>query len=85
MILEGIKSLSPEKEDPLSDPDTLVEAVRIGILDAPQLKGSEIAKGQLKTRMVSGALYAYDEKDGRIIPEKERIENILINHNLIKR
>ena len=84
MILEGIKSLSPEKEDPLSDPDTLVEAVRIGILDAPQLKGSEIAKGQLKTRMVSGALYAYDEKDGRIIPEKERIENILINHNLIK-
>ncbi len=84
LILEAIESLGLDKVDPLSDPDTLVEAVRMGILDAPQLKGSKIAKGQLKTRMVSGALYAYDEENARIIHERERIENILKEYNLIR-
>lgn len=79
VIIDSIISLSPEIEDPLTDPDTLVEAVRLGILDAPQLKGSNIAKGELKTRMVSGALFAYDEENARIIPEKERIETIFKN------
>lgn len=84
IILEAIESLGLDKLDPLSDPDTLVEAVRMGILDAPQLKGSKIAKGQLKTRMVSGALYAYDEEETRIVPERERVENILREYNLIR-
>lgn len=77
IIIESIKSLNPNIEDPLTDPETLTEAVRIGILDAPHLQGSQIAKGQLKTRMVSGGLYAYDEKQKKIIREKERI-NILL-------
>ena len=77
IIIEAIKSLSPNKEDPLSDPETLNEAVRIGILDAPHLQGSEIAKGKLKTRLVSGALYAYDDEKGKIIGEKERINKLL--------
>lgn len=77
IIIESIKSLNPNIKDPLTDPETLTEAVRIGILDAPHLQGSQIAKGQLKTRMVSGGLYAYDEKQKKIIREKERI-NILL-------
>ncbi len=77
LIIDSIKSLSPEIDDPLTDPDTLVKAVKLGILDAPQLKGNSIAKGELKTRMVSGALYAYDEESAKIIHEKERLEAIL--------
>lgn len=77
IILNGIKSLGRGVEDPLSDPDTLVRAVKAGILDAPHLKGNPVAKGKLKTRMVKSALFAYDEENVRIIPEKERIENIL--------
>lgn len=77
IIIASIKSLSPNIEDPLTDPATLAEAVRIGILDAPQLKGNAIAPGVLKTRMVSGGLDAYDDQKGRIIGEKERI-NILL-------
>ena len=84
IIIEAIKSLSPNKEDALTDPDTLVEAVKIGILDAPQLKGNSIAKGELKTRMVSGSLYPYDEKEARIIPEVERIDRIMANYKLMK-
>ena len=79
IILDGIKSLGRGVEDPLSDPDTLVRAVKSGILDAPHLKGNSIARGELKTRMVKSALFAYDEENVRIIPEEERIENILKN------
>ncbi|MDR7857714.1 methionine synthase [Tissierella sp.] len=74
IIIDAIKSLNLKVEDPLSDPETLTEAVRVGILDAPQLIGSKVAKGQLKTRIVSGGLYCYDEKQGKIITEKERID-----------
>lgn len=84
VIIESIKLLNPNVEDPLIDPWTLNEAVRIGILDAPQLKGSKIAKGQLKTRMVSGGLYAYDENQGKIISEKERINILLKEEGYLK-
>ena len=77
VIIGSIVSLNPEKEDPLTDPDTLVEAVKLGILDAPQLKGNSVARGELKTRIISGALCAYDEDNARVIPEKERLENIV--------
>lgn len=79
IILNSIRSLNREVEDPLSDPDTLIQAVKLGILDAPQLKGSSVARGELKTRMVKSALFAYDEENAGIIPEKERIENIFKN------
>ncbi|MBU5439955.1 cobalamin B12-binding domain-containing protein [Tissierella sp. MSJ-40] len=82
LIIDSIKSLTLDIEDPLGDPDILVEAVKIGILDAPHLIGSNIAKGQLKTRVVSGGLYAYDEKEARIISEKERIKKIFKEENL---
>lgn len=79
IIIEAIKSLKKNEIDPLTDPEVLTEAVRIGILDAPHLQGSEIAKGELKTRMVSGALYAYDEENGNIIGERERVNKLLQN------
>lgn len=84
IIIDSIKSLNPNVEDPLTDPNTLTEAVRIGILDAPHLQGSKIAKGGLKTRMVSGGLYAYDEKQGKIITEKERIDILIREAGYLK-
>lgn len=83
VIIDAIKSLNTNIEDPLSDPETLTEAVRIGILDAPQLIGSKIARGHLKTRIVSGGLYAYDDEQKKIIGEKERID-ILTKERLSK-
>lgn len=77
VIIEAIKSINPDVEDPLSNPQTLVKAVELGILDAPHLVGTNIAKGQLKTRMVSGGLYAYDENQGKIITEQERIDTLM--------
>lgn len=84
IIIEAIKSLKKNDIDPLIDPEVLTEAVRIGILDAPHLQGSEIAKGELKTRIVSGALYAYDEENGRIIEERERVNKVLKKAGYLK-
>lgn len=77
LILEAIKSLSPGVRDPLSNPITLAKAVEVGILDAPHLKGNPAAYGELTTRLVNGALYAYDTKNGKIIQEKDRLQKIM--------
>jgi len=84
LVIEAIKSIGEGAEDPLSDPDTLARAVKLGILDAPQLKGNKAAKGELKTKMVSGSLYPYDEENGRIIYEKERLEEIMAEYRVNK-
>lgn len=42
------------------------------------------AKGQLKTKMVSGSLYAYDDENNKIISEKERIEKIMMEYKINK-
>lgn len=77
LILEAIETIGKTSDSPLSDPRVLSKAVELGILDAPHLKGNTIGKGELKTRMVDGALYAYDLEEKRVIPEKERLEKIL--------
>lgn len=80
LILEAIKVLNPTAKDPLSDVETLSRAVEIGLLDTPQFKGNSAAKGKLTTRLVNGALYPYDTREGRVISERERIDRIIKNN-----
>ena len=78
VLLNAIKQIADEDvEDPWTDPETLGRAVRIGLLDAPHLKGSECAKGEMKTRIINGACYAVDPETGKPLSEKERVERIL--------
>ncbi|MBZ4655758.1 MAG: cobalamin B12-binding domain protein, partial [Thermoanaerobacter sp.] len=77
ILLEAIKNLAPHSPDPLADPDVLALAIKIGLLDAPHLKGNKYAKGVLQTKVIDGACYAYDYEKQRIIPEEERVEKIL--------
>ena len=77
IILDAIKSIGPDDRDPLTDPETLTKAVKIGILDAPHLKGNPACSGTLNTRVISGALYAYDKDRKKIITEEERMNRIL--------
>jgi hypothetical protein len=79
VIVEAIKRLGRGKaKDPLTDPDVLARAVKIGLLDAPQLKGNPFACGQVRTRIINGANYAVDE-EGNILSEKERVRRIFAN------
>ena len=78
VLLNAIKRIAPDgTEDPLSDPETLGRAVRTGLLDAPHLKGSEIARGAKVTKVINGACYAVDPRTGKPISEQDRIRRIL--------
>ncbi len=74
LVLKAIQQLGAgETDDPFSDPEILAKAVAAGILDAPQLKGSSVAPGQVKTRLWQGACRLWDEGSGRVIGEQDRL------------
>jgi methylmalonyl-CoA mutase cobalamin-binding subunit len=75
-LLDAIRALSPDLADPLADPATLARAVRIGLLDAPQLVNNPYAPGAIRTRSVDGAIVAVDEA-GDPLAERERIDRVL--------
>lgn len=72
VIIDAIKNLGKDREDPLTDPEILYKAVETGILDAPGLLGFSVAKGRIKTSAINGAIYALNE-EGKILKEKERL------------
>jgi methylmalonyl-CoA mutase cobalamin-binding subunit len=76
LTLHAIRSLSPGSADPLTDPEALGQAVRLGIMDAPHLKNSRIARGTIHTRIINGACEAVDEK-GYPINELQRLAAFL--------
>lgn len=76
IILSAIKSIAKKEEDFLS-PENIYDAVRYGILDAPALRGSSVAKGLVKTKIINGANCCVDDR-GNLITEKERIERLFL-------
>lgn len=72
-LIEKIKEIGKDKKDPLIDPETLYNAVKLGILDAPGLTGFSVAKGEIRCEVINGANYALDE-NGKILKEKERLK-----------
>jgi methylmalonyl-CoA mutase cobalamin-binding subunit len=62
--------------DPFSDPATIAAAVSAGLLDAPHLAGSQVARGQVETRLVNGACVAVDPSSGKPLFEEERIRRL---------
>lgn len=65
------------EEDPLTDPVILAKAVRLGILDAPQLQNNPFAPGKVKTRIIDGKCLAVDQ-NGKPLTEKERLEQLAL-------
>jgi len=78
VLLDGIGRLAESHvRDPLTDPHTLARAVTVGLLDAPHLKGSRIARGEIVTRIVDGACQAVDPVTGKVLSESDRVERVL--------
>ncbi len=79
VLLDVIKETADEDiEDPLIDSRTIAKSIKLGLLDAPHLKGSKFAKGEIVTRMIDGACRAVHPESGRILSERERIELLKI-------
>jgi hypothetical protein len=75
-IVDAIRELGADRvEDPLFDPATLANAIKIGLLDAPQMKNNLYVPGQVRTRVSQGAIVAVDE-EGNILTEQERIRRV---------
>ena len=77
LLIEAFKELGNKKHDPLIDPDILTQAITSGLLDAPDLKGNETAKGEIKTGIIDGACVSLDPITNKILPEGKRIKKIL--------
>jgi hypothetical protein len=76
LTLDAIRSLAPtDVHDPFCHPATLTRAVRLGILDAPQLKNNPYGRGRIRTQIVDGTCQAVD-MDGRPLTEKVRLEKL---------
>lgn len=59
-------------DDPLAHPPTLARAVKVGLLDSPQLQRNPFARGAIRTRALDGAVVAVDEA-GHPLSERDRI------------
>jgi hypothetical protein len=73
VLLAALRAFGAGEEDPLASPRVLAEAIRLGLLDAPHLKGNPHAAGLLQTRSVNGALYAVDPDSKKVLRETERL------------
>jgi hypothetical protein len=75
--LQAIKHLGENiSEDPWADPAVLWKSVKLGILDAPQLKNNPFALGHVKTRILNGSCVATNA-EGLPVREACRLENLL--------
>jgi hypothetical protein len=78
LLLKNIKKVAAdEADDPWTDPGTLSNAIKVGLLDAPHLRGNPHAAGQIFTQMKGGACVPVDLNTGETLSEKERITRIL--------
>ncbi|MGC8779124.1 MAG: methionine synthase, partial [Candidatus Caldatribacteriaceae bacterium] len=75
LLLDTIRKLKENEEEPFLSPGVLTEAVRKGLLDAPHLWGNPEALGKARTKIVNGVLRPVDE-EGRVISERERLRKL---------
>ncbi len=78
VIINEIQRIAPKgTADPLADFGTLSQAVKIGILDTPQLKNNPFGRGIITSRIDDrGACNAVDSVTQNPISEKERISSL---------
>ena len=78
VTLDAIKTIAPASvSDPWTDPATLAKSVSLGIMDAPQLRNNDFARGEIITRIDErGACVAVDAA-GKLISERERLKEFL--------
>jgi hypothetical protein len=76
LLLDAIVQLQAGTGDPFTDADVLAQAVALGLLDAPHLRGNAAGRGTIVTRMVNGACVAVDSSTGNTLPEEARIARL---------
>jgi hypothetical protein len=83
-LLRAIEEIYDGEGPAFTNPEVLFEAVKLGILDAPQLKGT-VARGAIVTKIIGGACRAVDQGTQLILPEKNRLKKAPLKTGDIKR
>ena len=79
-LIEAMKRLKRgRREDPLTSPDVLAEAVAEGLLDAADLAGSIVAKGRITTAIVNGSSVIVDPAACRPVSESDRVRELAVS------
>lgn len=73
VLIAALRALGEGEEDPLTSPRVLAEAIKLGVIDAPHLKGNPHAAGLLETRPVKGAIHPVDPGTKKVLSEAERL------------
>ena len=73
VLIAALRALGEGEEDPLTSPAVLAEAIKLGLLDAPHLKGNPYAAGLLETRTVKGAIEAVHPQTKEVLEERDRL------------
>lgn len=77
VILDELYKRGKNKSaDPWSDPETISEAIKTGLLDTPHFKGNHYLCGNILTRVINGACYVIDNETGEKITETVRINKL---------
>jgi hypothetical protein len=77
LIIDKIKKLDKDNKykDPLISPAIISKAIKIGVLDAPHLRGVKAAKGAIRTMFIDGKNLTVDQ-DYKPVSEKDRLGRI---------
>ncbi|WP_142412979.1 cobalamin B12-binding domain-containing protein [Hathewaya massiliensis] len=75
-IINSIIKIGQDYENPLIQPEVISNAVKLGIIDAPCLKGFGDCKGAVNVRIKDGYHVLVDDKDN-VLTEKERIKGLV--------
>ncbi len=77
ITLRAIRNInSDDSQDALINAENLARAVKLGILDAPQLCSNPFAKGEVKTTILDGSCVVISDS-GKPQSEKERLARFL--------
>ena len=76
-LIPRLAKTSVELTRPWTNYKILTRLVKYGIFDAPHLKNNKFALGQIKTKIVDGACYSWDESTQKVMDEIERIKIII--------
>jgi Fe2+ or Zn2+ uptake regulation protein len=76
-LIPELSKSSEKTKNPFTNYENLHRLVELGIFDAPHLNNNKFALGKIKTKIVDGACYSWNEIKNKKINEVERIKLIV--------
>lgn len=80
ILLAAIAKLAVAGKDPYTDPNVITKAIKIGLLDAPHLRGNVYAAGKIHTSLIDGKCLTVNHNQ-KALSEQERIAKLTESKN----